>query len=224
MQEKILKEYYRRTRIILKSELNSADKLEAINTLAVPVVTYSFNIINWTFKGLAKLDTKTSTFLTMYNMHHSKSDVDRLYQPRTEGGRGLIQLELSYKKTTICLDKNLQETQDTLLNFVKDHDDGKSMYSISRQSMKFSWELGVPAIPPADDETNTSYAGRIKTKAKHQGLQQLRSKCQSKAPHGKYPQRVKRDDIKDRNRGLYHRSPRSKPLNTLVPTQHPQEA
>ena len=32
----------------------------------------------------------------MYKMHHpNKSDVDRLYLPRTEGGRGLIQLELS---------------------------------------------------------------------------------------------------------------------------------
>ena len=37
-------------------------------------------------------------------MHHTKSDVDRLYLPRTEGGRGaIIQLELSYKSTTIGL-------------------------------------------------------------------------------------------------------------------------
>ena len=49
MKERIWKEYYRRIRIVLKSGLNSAKKLEAINTLTVPVVTYSFNIINWTF-------------------------------------------------------------------------------------------------------------------------------------------------------------------------------
>ena len=96
--------------MVLKSELNSTNKLEAINTLAVPVVTYSFNIINWTLQELAKLDTKTRKFLTTYKMHHPKSDVDRLYLPRTEGGRGLIQLELSYKSTTIGLDKYLQET------------------------------------------------------------------------------------------------------------------
>ena len=29
-------------------------------------------------------------------MHHPKADVDRLYIPRQKGGRGLIQLELSY--------------------------------------------------------------------------------------------------------------------------------
>ena len=102
--------------MVLKSELNSANKLEAINALAVPVVTYSFNIINWTLQELAKLDTKTRNFLNMYKMHHPKSDVDRLYLPRTEGGRGLTQQEPSYKSTTIGLVKYLLETHDTLLH------------------------------------------------------------------------------------------------------------
>ena len=128
-------------------------------------------------------------------MHHPKSDVDRLYLPRTEGGRGLIQLELSYKSTTVGRDKYLQETQDTLLGFVKDHDDRKSLRSISRQSMKFSRELGVPAIPLAEDEVNTTYARRTKAKAKHQGHQQLRSKWESKPLHGKYPQRAEQADV-----------------------------
>ena len=65
----------------------------------------------------------------MYKMHHPKSDEDRLYLPRTEGGRGLIKLELSYKTTTIALDKYL-------LHFVKDPVNRKSLYSISRKSMK----------------------------------------------------------------------------------------
>ena len=56
--------------IIIKPELNSANKLEAINTLAVSVVNYSFNIINRTLEELAKLDTKTRKFLTMYKIHH----------------------------------------------------------------------------------------------------------------------------------------------------------
>ena len=41
----------------------------------------------------------------MYKMHHLKSDVDGLYLPRTEGGRGLIHMELSYKTSTIGLEK-----------------------------------------------------------------------------------------------------------------------
>ena len=181
--------------ISLKSELKSANKLEAVNTLAVPVVTYSFDIINWTLQELAKLDTKTRGCLTTYKMHHPKSDVDRRYLPITEGGRGLIQLELSYKLTTIGLNKYLQEMQDTILHFFEDRDDRKSLYSINRQSVKFSRQLRVPAIPAAQDEANTTYARRTKAKAKHQGRQQLRSKVGIKAHQGKYPQRVKQADV-----------------------------
>ena len=47
IKEKMRKEYHCRVRMILKSELNAANGIEAINTLAIPVVTYSFNIINW---------------------------------------------------------------------------------------------------------------------------------------------------------------------------------
>ena len=46
MIEKVRKEHYHSILMVLKSELNSANKQEAINALVVPVVTYSFNIIN----------------------------------------------------------------------------------------------------------------------------------------------------------------------------------
>ena len=45
MKEMIKKECYGRARAILKTELNSANRIEAINTLAMSVVQYSFNII-----------------------------------------------------------------------------------------------------------------------------------------------------------------------------------
>ena len=46
MKEKIRKEYYRQIRLILKSELYAINRMEAINTLAVAIVSYGFNIIN----------------------------------------------------------------------------------------------------------------------------------------------------------------------------------
>ena len=63
MKEKIRKEYNRRIRLILKIELNSANKMVAINTLAVLVVTCSFNIINWTIADIDRLDRKTRKLL-----------------------------------------------------------------------------------------------------------------------------------------------------------------
>ena len=52
MKKKIKKESYRRVRAILKTKPNSnrieiqANRIQAINTLAITVVTYSLNIIN----------------------------------------------------------------------------------------------------------------------------------------------------------------------------------
>ena len=47
MREKIWKECFHRVRSILRSELNAHNRINAIKSLALPVVTYSLNIINW---------------------------------------------------------------------------------------------------------------------------------------------------------------------------------
>jgi len=42
MKERLKEEYTRRTRMILKSELNARNKITAIRALAVPISRYSF--------------------------------------------------------------------------------------------------------------------------------------------------------------------------------------
>ena len=76
MKEKIRKECYRRARAVLKTELNSANRIEAINTLATPVVQYTFNIISWTLQHLRRIDMKIRKLLICYKMHHSKANKD----------------------------------------------------------------------------------------------------------------------------------------------------
>ena len=46
-KERLKQEYSRRLRMILKYELNARNKITAIGALAVPVLRYSFGIINW---------------------------------------------------------------------------------------------------------------------------------------------------------------------------------
>ena len=108
MKEKIRKEYNRRVRLILRTELNGRNKIEAINSLAVPVVQYSFGIIDWKISELKKIDTKTRKLLNMHKMLHPKADVERLYIPRKDGGRGLIFVETAFKTATIGLDHYLK--------------------------------------------------------------------------------------------------------------------
>jgi hypothetical protein len=70
----------------MKSELNARNKITAIEALAVPVLTYSFGIINGEIEDMKKIDSKTRKILTVYKVHHPKADTDRLHVMK-EGGR-----------------------------------------------------------------------------------------------------------------------------------------
>ena len=54
---------------------------------------YGAGLINWMINELQQLDRKTRKKLTMYGAFHHKSNVNRLYLTRQEGGRGLIGVE-----------------------------------------------------------------------------------------------------------------------------------
>ena len=66
MKGKIGKECLRRVGLILKTELNSKNKITAINSLAVPEVIYSFNIVNWNPSELRTFDTKIKKLFTCH--------------------------------------------------------------------------------------------------------------------------------------------------------------
>ena len=141
MKDKVRKEYYRRIRLILKTELNSKNRIEAINTLAVPVVQYSYNILNWNVSDLQRLDRKTRKLLTSSRMHHPKADVDRLYLPKSKGGRGMIQLEMSFKTTTIAMTTYLNSTTDWMLQLVLHHEGTKKLHSVTKETANFKHEF-----------------------------------------------------------------------------------
>ena len=115
IKEKIREEYHRRIRLVTNSELNAANRIDAMNTFAVPAVTCSVNVIDWIGQELQRIDRKTHKIMTAERMHHPKADKDRMYVNRSEGGRGLIQLETTYKVTTVGLDIYLICNDDPLL-------------------------------------------------------------------------------------------------------------
>jgi len=96
MKERLKQEYRRRLRMTLKSELKAGNKITAIGALAVPVLRYSFGIINWRIEEIKQTDRKTRKMLKMYKMYHPKADTDKPYVKRKEGGRGLVQVEAAY--------------------------------------------------------------------------------------------------------------------------------
>ena len=79
--------------MILKSKLNGKNKITAINTWAVAVFRYGAGILQWKESELKNVDRKSRKTITMYGALHPKSDVNRLYIKRREGGRGLMSVE-----------------------------------------------------------------------------------------------------------------------------------
>ena len=112
MKVKIRKEYKRKIKLVLKSELNARNKIAAINTIAVPVILYSYGVIDWKLDEIQDLDRMTRKQLCMNLMLAKKADVDRLYLPCQEGGRSLMNLEKEYKATMIGLEMCMTKKDD----------------------------------------------------------------------------------------------------------------
>jgi len=120
-EEKLKKEYLRTMRLVLGTELSAKNKILAIGSLAVPVLRYSFGTVNWHQEKLQKLDRKTRKLLTFHGQHHPKADVDGLYFPRKQGGRGLMQLEAAHAVEITKLVKYIDKKEDPLIQVVRKH-------------------------------------------------------------------------------------------------------
>jgi hypothetical protein len=107
--------------MILKSELNARNKITAIGVLAVPVLWYSFGIINWT-EEIKQIDRKTRKMLTMYKMHHPKADRQAMCKEKRK--ERTAQVEAAYKAEIINIAKyiNIKYKEDQFVNIVKNHE------------------------------------------------------------------------------------------------------
>ena len=110
MMDKVKKEYYGRVRKVLETKLNSGNVFNAINTCAVSVVRY-FAYLGWSRHQLEEIDRRTRKLLTMHNRFHPKSNVDRLYLSRSEGGRGLIGVQDTVETAILGLRNMLEKTK-----------------------------------------------------------------------------------------------------------------
>lgn len=102
---KIKNEYFRRVNIIMRTLLNAKNKINAINTWAHPVISYSFGVLSYSPTELQTLDRQMRTMLTKHQMLHPNSAIERLYLPRDQGGRGMLNLEETCKKEKLGLTK-----------------------------------------------------------------------------------------------------------------------
>ena len=87
----------RRIKVIMRSTLNSRNKIIAINTWTVSLMRHGAGIVKWTKSELDKIGRKTRKVMTLNKKLHPRSYVDWLYVSRMEGERGLIGCKMCVK-------------------------------------------------------------------------------------------------------------------------------
>ena len=137
MKLKVSKEYFRRLRKVLKSKLNGGNLVQGVNTWAVSLLRYSAAFISWRKSELQAIDRKTRKLFTIYGGLHPKSDVDRLYIPRKEGGRGLISIEDCVELAVRGLEVYVHESEERLIQAARGNKvDGLEAASVLKKSKK----------------------------------------------------------------------------------------
>ena len=136
MKLNVLKEYIRRIRKVLKSKLNGGNLVHGVNTRAVSLLRYSAALVSWRKSELQAIDRKTRKLFTIYGALHPKSDVDRLYIPRKEGG-GLISIEDCVELTIRGVEVYVQGSEERLIQASRgDKIDGLEAASVLKRSKK----------------------------------------------------------------------------------------
>ena len=79
---------------------------------AVSIIRYGAGVLEWTQAELTALDRK---LMTIYNAHHLKANLDRLYLKRGYGRRGLINVEDCVEMEKCGLNKYLEKSSEPLL-------------------------------------------------------------------------------------------------------------
>ena len=167
--------------MILENTLSAKNEITAIGALAIPAVRYSFDIINWRLKEIRKTDRKTKHILTMHTMHHPKADTDRLYVKRKGRGKGLLQIEVTYKAEIINNAEylNTKYAQDQFVNTGKSHKNNQpNMNSRIKMAAKFA------ELQQSNKSSNTKNEDNQHIKAKFGDS--LKKKWESKVMHGQY--------------------------------------
>jgi hypothetical protein len=137
IKENLEKQFYLRIKSILKSKLNGNNLIKAVNTYAVPLLTYSFGIIKWYKTNLQNINIQTRVLFTKFCKHHPKSAIERFNLPRENGGRGFSNLEI------------LQHNQiASLKNYFLNRDIPDTIANIKQKSLhgRYFKELEQPEI------------------------------------------------------------------------------
>src|SRR5678816_2558395 len=144
MKERIKKEYISRVKKILKTELKPKNKIEAIKVLAMPVMRYSFGIIDWYQHEINTLDTTTRKLLHAHKIIYKNQCTARIYIPRDEGGMGMPHIDRTHKNEIVGLAEYIEGKGTKFIGWLKEHEDCKAgTTSITKKANDYLHEFNI---------------------------------------------------------------------------------
>ena len=97
--ERVEEEMTKRLKLLMKSELNDENLIQAINSKVIPVAAYPINVCKMTKGELNELDQIVKRELRKSNILGKQASDERLYLRRDQGGRGLKSMRDVYAET-----------------------------------------------------------------------------------------------------------------------------
>lgn len=188
LKGEISKRYTAMVKRIWKTELSARNKIAANNILATPILMHTFGCMKWTCEELQKMDRETRRIMLECKSLHPRASVQRLYLPRHLGGRGLIGVELMYRRSLINIAAKIFNTHDCLLNFVKAHEARGVGAFVFKDSKSASEWLDLPHSLNAKEPDNILKLPlkQLKRELKTAEIKILLTQHKEKPMHGLY--------------------------------------
>ena len=105
---RVTTEYKKSVRKIWSSEFSAYNKHPGHNTFSLPALTLTFGILDCTVREIENLDITMRKILNMTGNFNRNSDIDRLYLPSRNGGRGLKNVKTLYESRIISISQHLK--------------------------------------------------------------------------------------------------------------------
>ena len=184
-KERITTEYFSRIKKIWKSKLSAFNKSIAHNMFAVPILTPTYGILDWTIEEIKNIDIKTRKILCMQRSFHINSDTDCLYIPRSDGGRGLKSIQTAFECRIISLSHHLNRNKNRnyIMNFINIAEEIESKRVAAELRNKFNIAI--------NEEEHPSKIGRMYAKAKNKDRYET---YKNKVMHGFMSRKIESDN------------------------------
>lgn len=182
--------------------MSGKNKVSATNTLAVPIVTYSFGVINWTVNEILELDRTTRKVMNMNRSLHPNCSIQRIYLPRTQGGRGLQSLEFQHYQQTLKMTIRILRSEDPLLKMVADHEMRNQGAFLFRAGQRALDKLNITNITIDHELARTPITlveqKRIGRQIRQTQLKKLHDDHMSKHMHSIYYKSLNNQDLSEK--------------------------